>query len=84
MKDIVMADSCKGEGWEDKVADSLKGDERLILLKKEGAMAMGGSIERVFDCMEVAQFTAMAALDAADIGEAVKLDDKEISSLRLL
>ncbi|SDB21659.1 class II aldolase/adducin family protein [Eubacterium oxidoreducens] len=65
-----------------KVAACMNHDETLLLLKNDAAVAVGPTLLRAFDRLEVAEYSAKAILSARSLGEIVEINHHQIQELR--
>ena len=65
-----------------RVADTLSEATPVLLIQNDAVMTTGSTILKVFDRLEVAEFTARSLLDTALIGSHVPIGEAEIADLK--
>ena len=66
-----------------RVADALSEATPVLLIQNDAVMTTGATILKAFDRLEVAEFSARALLDTAQIGSHVPIGEAEIADLKV-
>ncbi len=66
-----------------RVADALSEAVPVLLIQNDAVMTTASSILKAFDRLEVAEFSARALLDTAQIGSHVPIGEAEIADLKV-
>jgi len=66
---------------EARVATALSSGTRALLLQNDGILTTGPGLIEAFDCLEVAEFTAMALFGAVHVGVPVPITEDDVRVL---
>ncbi len=65
----------------DKVAEKLSPRYPVVLVKNEFALVSGGSNVQTYDRLEVAEYSAIAAIASLNIGPIMPINDEEVAEI---
>lgn len=66
----------------EKICEVLSPAAPLIMIENDCLIATGDSLLKVYDCLEVAEFSAKSLLAAGVLGEVSPISQKEVDDLK--